>query len=126
MKKISFTVEGDVFETIRFIEPLPTEMHKKILNGFLNNPTAIDVTNFTNVGVGWKLSGDTFIPGDQPPSSLSFLEQTGSERDPDSSYFAFLSNGEVFTFSILKNTDSKHDMYKAAFSTGVSIIVEEV
>lgn len=126
MKQASFIVDGDTFETIRFPELSPTETHTKILNGFLNNPSAIDVTENPDVAVGWKYLDEVFLAGDSGQSSLTFFEQTGVERDPDSSYFAFLSDGEVFTFIVLKNTDTKHDMYKAAFATGVTIVVEDI
>lgn len=126
MKQASFIVDGDTFETIRFPDVSPTEKHEKILNGFLNNPTAVDVTDSLDVAIGWTHSDGVFSAGETGQSALAFFEQTGVERDPDSSYFAFLSDDEVFTFIVLKNTDTKHDMYKAAFATGVTIVVEDI
>ncbi len=126
MKKVSFSVGSDVFEVVRFTDVPPTAQHEKILQGFLNNPTGIDVTNNKDVAVGWKFINNKFIKGDSAESSLTFAEQTGLERYQDYSYFALLSNNEVFTFIVLKDTDEKHDMYKAAFETGVTIVVEEV
>lgn len=126
MKIIKLRVGEEVFDTINF--PTPDQnsaeyyMYKPIYDGFTNNTQGLDITDYPDASNGWEWDDNA---KSFKPSEYTYYDVMGVQKNLDTSYFAYLDNNVVFTFVGYPKNHAKHDMYKAAFATGINILVEE-
>ena len=113
-KRYAFLVENEIFDIMPIAGNYEDEVFLRWSNGFLNEPTALDISGIPNVTIGSVWNGESFDNSSLPENSII------SEVTPGEKRYAVL-NKEKVVFMILDLTDSLSqlkDSFEAAFSTG--------
>jgi hypothetical protein len=113
-KRYAFLVENEIFDIMLIAGNYEDEVFLRWSNGFLNEPTALDISGIPNVTIGSVWNGESFDNSSLPENSII------SEVTPGEKKYAVL-NKEKVVFMILELTNSLpllKDSFEAAFSTG--------
>jgi hypothetical protein len=113
-KRYAFLVENEIFDIMPIAGNYEDEVFLRWSNGFLNEPTALDISGIPNVTIGSIWNGESFDNSYLPENSVIFEVTPGEKR------YAVLDKEKV-VFMILELTNSLSllkDSFEAAFSTG--------
>ena len=113
-KRYAFLVENEIFDIMPVAGNYEDKVFLRWSDGFLNEPTALDISGIPNVTIGSVWNGESF--------DNSSLSENGiiPEVTPGEKKYAVL-NKEKVVFMILELTNSLpllKDSFEAAFSTG--------
>ena len=113
-KRYAFLVENEIFDIMPASGNYENKTFLRWSNGFLNEPTGLDISGIPNVAIGSIWNGESFDNSYLPEDSIIFEVNSNQKR------YAFLDKEKV-VFMILDLTDSSSllkDAFEAAFSTG--------
>jgi hypothetical protein len=113
-KRYAFLVENEIFDIMSVPNNNENKTFLRWSNGFLNEPTGLDISGIPNVAIGSIWNGESFDNSYLPEDSII------PEVSPSQKRYAVIDKENV-VFMILDLTDSSlllKDSFEAAFSTG--------
>jgi hypothetical protein len=110
-KRYAFLVENEIFDIFEIgIGTSDEEIYYRWLEGFSNNATGLDITNFPTARIGSILNENSF-------DNSEVLEKHLHVQESGTKTYGMLSNNKIFM--IVVPTDKYlQTMYEAAFQTG--------
>jgi hypothetical protein len=116
-KRYAFLVENEIFHIMPIAVNYEDEVFLRWSNGFLNEPTGLDISGIPNIAIGSIWNGESFDNSHLPEDSIIFETNSNQKR------YALLDK-EKLVFMVLDLTDSLSllkNSFEAAFSTGAVI-----
>jgi hypothetical protein len=113
-KRYAFLVENEIFHIMPIAGNYEDRVFLRWSNGFLNEPTGLDISGIPNIAIGSIWNGESFDNSHLPEDSIILEANSNQKR------YAFIDKENV-VFMILDLTDSLSllkDAFAAAFSTG--------
>ncbi len=112
---IAILADNEVFDILDF-DYAPEDQKNRVINGFNNNPTGLDITGLKGIGLGSRLVSGGF--------DNSFLISPPHMNKDDKNVYAFLSEDKVFLIvAIAKDNKEKAEVWENAFKTEVTGII---